>query len=151
MLKQMTTKAGLAFNVTAAMGLALGISESEYDTAYKQQCVTEKLKELSAAAQAEIESLIVDYPDGEVSTFDKQEAEARAYLNDSNAETPLLDALSQARELNKDELVSRVIAKADAFATACGAIIGKRQKKEDELMLLTSASHTLEDIAAITW
>ena len=53
--------------------------------------------------------------------------------------------------MDKSELIERVLAKADAFAAASGAIIGKRQKLEDVLNTLSVESHTIEDIAAIVW
>lgn len=96
-----------------------------------------KLAEINAAADAAIAAMTATYPAGEVATFDKQEAEARAYLADATAPTPLLSALSTARGLDRAELVRRVIVKADAFAVASGTIIGQRQALEDVLDLCT--------------
>lgn len=104
-----------------------------------------KLSEINKAADKIMAALISTYPDREISTFDKQEAEARAYMADPTAPTPLLSALAKARGLSMDELVKRVIAKADAFAAASGYIIGQRQTLEDQL----DTCKTLEEVQSI--
>ena len=105
-----------------------------------------KLSEINAAADRAIGTLTVTYPDREISTFDKQESEARAYAADPTASTPLLSALAQARGISLPDLVERVLAKADAFAVASGFIIGQRQALEDRL----DACTTLEEVQGIT-
>lgn len=105
-----------------------------------------KLSEINAAADRAISKLTATYPDREISTFDKQESEARAYAADPTASTPLLSALAQARGIELSELVQRVIVKADALAVASGSIIGQRQALEDRLDTCT----TVEDVQAIT-
>ena len=105
-----------------------------------------KLSEINAAADRAMGTLTVTYPDREISTFDKQESEARAYAADPTASTPLLSALAQARGISLPDLVERVLAKADAFAVASGFIIGQRQALEDRL----DACTTLEEVQGIT-
>lgn len=104
-----------------------------------------KLSEINAAADRAISKLTATYPNREISTFDKQESEARAYAADPTASTLLLSALAKARGLSMDELVKRVIAKADAFAAASGYIIGQRQALEDQL----DTCKTLEEVQSI--
>lgn len=105
-----------------------------------------KLAEINAECQRMLESLTPTYPERELTTFDKQEAEARAYAADPTASTPLLSALAQARGVPLDELARRVLVKADAFAVASGSIIGQRQALEDRL----DACTTVEDVQGIT-
>ena len=105
-----------------------------------------KLSEINRAADAAIATLTATYPDREISTFDKQESEARAYVADATASTPLLSALAEARGISLPDLVERVLAKADAFAVASGSIIGQRQALEDRL----DACTTLEEVQGIT-
>ena len=107
---------------------------------------TAKLLEINTECQRVLESLTPTYPERELTTFDKQESEARAYLAEATASTPLLSALAAARGIELADLVQRVIAKADAFAAASGTIIGRRQALEDRL----DAAQTLEDVQAIT-
>lgn len=105
-----------------------------------------KLAEINAAADRTIATLTATYPDREISTFDKQESEARDWTADNTAPTPLLSALAQARGIPLSDLVGRVLAKADVFAVASGSIIGQRQALEDRL----DACTTLEEVQGIT-
>ena len=104
-----------------------------------------KLTEITSAYEQAIANLTTTYPDDERLTFDKQEQEARAWLADDSAPTPFVDALAAGRQMEKTELVSRIIAKADAFAIASGLLTGQRQRYED----LLDAADTAEDVAAI--
>lgn len=104
-----------------------------------------KLAEINTEYQKNIATLTPGYPDSEKLTFDKQEAEARAWLLDNTAHTPFIDALAAGRRMDKSELVQRIIAKADAFALASGSLTGQRQRYEDVL----NAAKTPEDIDAI--
>lgn len=104
-----------------------------------------KLSEVNSAYQQAIATLTPGYPDDERLTFDKQEAEARAWLADNSAFTPFVDALAAGRKMDKAELVSRIIAKADAFAVASGLLTGQRQRYED----LLDAASTAEAVEAI--
>lgn len=104
-----------------------------------------KLAEINAACDAALAALTASYPASELLTFDKQEAEARALLADPEASTPFLTPLAAARGMETEELARKVIAKADAFTTASGHVIGLRQKDEDRL----KAAQSVEDVAAI--
>ena len=104
-----------------------------------------KLNEINAAYQQAISDLTPTYPDDERLTFDKQEQEARAWLTDNSTSTPFIDALSSGRQMDKAELVNRIIAKADAFALASGSLTGQRQRYEDMLDM----AETADAVAAI--
>ncbi|MDM8214944.1 hypothetical protein QUW15_02005 [Desulfovibrio piger] len=104
-----------------------------------------KLAEINAACDAALAALTASYPSSELLTFDKQEAEARALLAAPEAVTPFLTPLAAARGMETEALARKVIAKADAFTTASGHVIGLRQKDEDRL----KAAQTVEDVAAI--
>lgn len=104
-----------------------------------------KLNEINSAYQQAIATLTPTYPNDERLTFDKQEQEARAWLADNAASTPFIDALSAGRQMDKTELVNRIIAKADAFAIASGLLTGQRQRYEDML----DTAETTEDVEAI--
>lgn len=105
-----------------------------------------KLAAINRAYSVEMAAILDQYPDAETLSFDKQEAEARAWRADSTAVTPFIDAMLIERPLDKGELVSRIIAKADAFTLACGAATGKRQRLEDAINAATDAA-TVEAIA----
>lgn len=106
-----------------------------------------KRREINAAYAAELAAITDDYPDVERLTWDKQEREARAWADDNTASTPLLDGIAAARGLSLSELVSRVIAKADAWIDASGAATGHRQALEDAI----DAAETVEDVEAVAW
>lgn len=109
------------------------------------QLKIEKLNEINGAYQQAIADMTPGYPDDERLTFDKQEQEARAWLADDTALTPFIDALAAGRQMDKAELVKRIIAKADAFAIASGSLTGQRQRYED----LLDAAETAEEVEAI--
>lgn len=104
-----------------------------------------KLAEINAAYDSTVSTLVADYPSNELLTFDKQEAEARAWTADKSADTPLVDALALGRGMDKTELVSRILVKADAFAVATGYLTGVRQRYEDRL----GQAQKPEEVAAI--
>lgn len=105
---------------------------------------------INADFETAMQQVTTGYPSNEISSWSKQESEARAYLADAEATTPLIDALAQSRLISKAELVERIIAKANLFAGVSGNLIGKRQGLEDQLDALDENA-TSEDIAAIVW
>lgn len=104
-----------------------------------------KLAEINAAYNAATSSLVSTYPSTELLTFDKQEQEARAWNADNSVETPLVDMLAAGRQMDKAELVRRIIAKSDSFAVATGYLTGQRQRYED----LLGEARTVEEVEAI--
>lgn len=111
-----------------------------------------KLRDINAACDRDIDAIRATYPETEVLSWPKQEAEARAMLADPAAHTPLLDAIAQDRGVDRAELASRVIEKSDAFAAFSGTAIGKRQRLEDQLEAIDSADPNAPVlIAAISW
>jgi len=113
------------------------------------------LDELKAAKLADIEQSFSEsmaavkagYPADEILSWDKQEAEARAWLADAAASTPMIDAmLLQRTSLTKADLVARIVAKAEIAAGFVGTLVGKRQALEDRI-----EAATLETIGAIAW
>lgn len=97
----------------------------------------EKLTEANALCDAELRALVAKYPDMEISTFAKQESEARALAQDLTAEAPFLSALAANRGLALQELAIRVLAHAEAFGQASGVVIGQRQAIEDRIEAAT--------------
>ena len=91
------------------------------------------LNKVNADFETAISSLTSSIPTSEISTWTKQESEARAYLLDSNASTPFMDAICTSRGVDKSYLVAKIIEKSDAYAVAVGALTGVRQKLEKEI------------------
>lgn len=109
-----------------------------------------QLTEINDEFKKAMQPIIDGIPDIELKSWQKQEDEARSYIADHLAHTPLIDSIASGRSVDKAELVTRIIAKADLFAGISGTLIGRRQALEDELNAFPESA-TPEDIAAITW
>lgn len=109
-----------------------------------------KRRGINAAFEKSMQQITNGYPANEVSSWAKQESEARAYIANHLAHTPLIDALASSRSVDKADLVGRIIAKADLFADISGTLIGRRQALEDTLDALPETA-TADDVAAIVW
>jgi len=118
----------------------------------------QKLTQINAEFDAAMNQLVAGYPEREISSWSQQEKEAtayQAYLDSVAAgsttavapNTPLLDALATARGFTVDALTATILKKSSAFASASGALIGKRQALEDAV----NAATTLTELEAITW
>lgn len=105
------------------------------------------MKAVNDRCALELAVIMSGYPDGEVQSWAKQEAEARAYLVHQAAPTLLLGALSAARGVPLAVLAEKVIEKADLFAAASGRAIGTRQACEDAI----NAAKTPEEALAVVW
>lgn len=119
-----------------------------------EQLRTMKMAEINSAYQADMDQILDKYPNAETLTFDKQDREARDWQawvdggsqGDAPA-TPLISNLAEGRQMPKEELVSRIIAKSDAWLQMSGHATGKRQYLEDRVM----AAMTPEELEAINW
>jgi hypothetical protein len=105
---------------------------------------------ISAAYTAAIAAMTVGYPASEISSWDKQEAEARAWTANNSTPTPWLDAAVAARVIAKADFVSRIISNADVFITNSGTLTGKRQRLRDQIDAL-GPSPTGPQLDAIQW
>ena len=104
-----------------------------------------KLAEINTTYNAATSALVATYPQTELLTFDQQESEARAYEADPTSETRLVDMLAKGRQIDKSELVRRIILKSDAFKLSAGYLTGQRQRYED----LLNKAKTVEEVEAI--
>jgi len=95
-----------------------------------------------------LKALATPYRPEERETWADQQAEARAHLADPSAETPMLDALAAGRGISKAELAGKILANANAFKAASGAILGKQQAALDALAALPETA-TREEIDAL--
>lgn len=111
-----------------------------------------KLAAITVASNEALQALTAAYPEREVSSWQQQEREARSLEQDASATAPLLSAIASARGLDVAELAARVREKADAFAVASGAIIGRRQALEDALAAIDlAAPDAASQIEAVQW
>lgn len=106
-----------------------------------------KLVELNAACERALGELSSSYPPGELQSWPQQVQEAEALRLDPPGAAPLLTVVADTRGVPLQELAQRVREKAVAYAEFSGAIIGKRQRLEDQL----NAAATLVAVGAIAW
>lgn len=85
----------------------------------------------------------------EAVSWTKQEVQARAWILDNSTGTPIIDTLLVSRNMGetKEEFITKIIAKADAYETVYGQILGKFHNREKALENAT----TLEELKAIVW
>ena len=105
---------------------------------------------INAAYQGAINTITAGYPEDEVMSWPKQEAEARAWLLDADAATPWIDGAVAGRSMTKAELVDKIIAKAALFARLHGELTGKRQNLRDRIAALADSSPQ-QQLDAIQW
>ncbi|MGJ8619626.1 MAG: hypothetical protein ACSHWN_04785 [Methylophilaceae bacterium] len=116
------------------------------------ELITKKITEINSQFNQLMHQITAGIPVDEIASWDKQEAEARAYTADNNAVTPLIDALAAARGITKADLAGRIITKADLFATVSGQLIGTRQGLEDQLDALAEDENTTAaDVELVVW
>jgi hypothetical protein len=105
---------------------------------------------INLAYESELAQLTADYPPSEIDSWSTQEKEARAKLENPNEQTLWIKAASSARKVSVDNLVARIIKKADEFAPIHGALTGKRQVLRDRINALGSGA-TQQQLDAIVW
>lgn len=137
----------------------MAIVSWEADAELLTEAIDRALSAINQACDAELGDIRAKYPESEVLSWTKQEDEARHWAADSTTDTPLVDALAAERGVDKAELVSRIIAKADAYTLAVGTMVGKRQRLEDQILALQEAVEAdaldaldaLAQIEAVRW
>lgn len=95
--------------------------------------------------EAAIGHMTSDYPTAEITTWERQRAEAVAWGTDPAAATPWIDIAATARGLDRDEYLARTLAKVNAFAVASAYLTGRRQGIDDQIRAATTA----EELAAV--
>lgn len=91
--------------------------------------VTKKREMTSIKYRNQAESMLTGYEQYERDTFNVQEAEAKAYKADSEANVPMITAIAVARGVDVDVLVDKILTKSDLFKTVIGSMIGAKQKE----------------------
>ena len=86
------------------------------------------IKGLEFTTQSQIDHIGKSYPQFERDTFATQESEANAYMKDNEAPTPFIDNLCANRGIDKDIMVAKILANAQALKLATAPIIGQYQK-----------------------
>ena len=105
--------------------------------------------EIAGAYQGVVQAIAGQVEPVEMASWPKQEQQARAYLADQNAPTPLLDGLLVGRNLGetKAELAQKIVANADGYQVAYSTVLGKYQS----LMKQLEAATTPAQVDALRW
>lgn len=106
----------------------------------------ELTKENNAKYEAAIGKMTSEYPATEITTWERQRAEAIAWGANPAALTPWIDIAASARGLDRDEYLARTLAKVNAFAMVSACLTGRRQGIDDQI----KAATTSEQLASIT-
>lgn len=109
--------------------------------------VKNKKTALKAFFNTSVEQMVPNVTAHEMASWRKQEEEARAWVVDTTAPTPMIDILLVARDLGeaKVELVDKIILNADANLEIYSEYLGRFQKA----IRLVDAATTKEELQAI--
>lgn len=94
----------------------------------------------NAAFEQAMMALTVDYPPSEISSWERQRAEALAWQADSAAPTPWIDIAAQVRGLDRDDYLQRTVDKVHLFAQASAFLVGRRQAIDDSIRQATTVA-----------
>lgn len=95
-----------------------------------------KFAEIDSDFESAVSSLTAGWPQHEIQTWSKQEAEARAFTANPASPTPMLATIASTRGLTVAELAQRVIRDADAFTNASAYYVGLRHKARQRVQAL---------------
>ena len=73
------------------------------------------LERIDVSYRAAVNALTGSYPEEEVRSWPKQEAEANAWAADPDASTPWIDSAAAARGISRAALADKILARASAF------------------------------------
>ena len=106
-----------------------------------------KLTELANAAQAFVDKHAKTdiVPAFEQETWAMQGAEARAWADDDNAPTPILDSIAHHRNIDRIMLIRAALRKTQQYEALAAGVAGQRQA----LQVQIERAKTLDDLAAI--
>lgn len=87
---------------------------------------------------------------GEIGSWERQEKEARAWLEDNTASTPFIDILLASREVageTKADLITKIVTKAETYALWYAGFLGNIHKVQKAL----DAAISVDALKAVTW
>jgi hypothetical protein len=101
-----------------------------------------KLAETTEAYNADVATLVGSTDQYELTSWSIQESEARAYVANNKAITPLLSGMVAARGLGETVLQfsNLIIANADAYRSAYATILGTYQAKQKAINVATTVA-----------
>lgn len=112
-----------------------------------KQAKAQKINELNTLSQTLIntQSGANELPDFEVQSWTLQAIEAKAWQNDKNASTPVLDSIAKQRNLPEDALKTAALRKTLAYESLTAQIVGQRQALQTRI----ENAKTIDELNAI--
>ena len=109
-----------------------------------------KIEELRNEYDKIVDEYIFDTPLSEKLTWDKQEAEAKAFLSDPASPTPFIDLLiiSRKKGETKEELVNIIVSKANLYVEFQGNLLGMYHTKLAKINSKTADADSIMDVLA---
>lgn len=121
--------------------------QAEAEKTAFQAAKSAKLAELANAAQAFVDKHAKTdvVPAFEQETWAMQGAEARAWAEDDNAPTPVLDGIAKHRGIDRIALIRAALRKTQQYEMLAACVAGQRQA----LQVQIERAKTLDDLAAV--
>ena len=121
--------------------------QAEAEKTAFQAAQAAKLTELANAAQAFVDKHAKTdiVPAFEQETWAMQGAEARAWADDDNAPTPILDSIAHHRNIDRIMLIRAALRKTQQYEALAAGVAGQRQA----LQVQIERAKTLDDLAAV--
>ena len=121
--------------------------QAEAEKTAFQAAQAAKLAELANVAQAFVDKYAKTdiVPAFEQETWAMQGAEARAWAEDDNAPTPVLDGIAKHRGIDRITLIRAALRKTQQYETLAAGVAGQRQA----LQVRIERAKTQDDLAAI--
>jgi len=94
----------------------------------------------NAAFEQAMLALTADYPPSEITSWERQRAEALAWGADPQALTPWIDIAAQTRGIERGEYLARTLSKVHLFAQASAFLVGRRQALDDAIRQAETAA-----------
>ncbi len=115
-----------------------------------EQAVAARISEATAACDAVLAPLGVEYGRWETATWDQQYAEATALMANPTAAVPLITALAQARGMDVGVLAQRIIRNRETWSVLTGSVIGQRLAIVDKINAATKVEQVMGVDVTIT-
>tara|TARA_R110000850_G_scaffold275207_1_gene414180 strand:+ start:45663 stop:46145 length:483 start_codon:yes stop_codon:yes gene_type:complete len=115
----------------------IDIARLSYDTA---DLAASLIPKNNAAFEQAMLALTADYPPSEISSWERQRAEALGWQADNTAPTPWIDVAAQVRGVPRAEYLQRTAAKVALFAQASAFLVGRRQAIDDAIRQATTSA-----------
>jgi hypothetical protein len=102
---------------------------------------------IRAEGNARLLAIANPYQPSERETWPVQISEAEAWLKDTNAATPMIDAIVSGRGIDKSLLITYIMDNTNLFRQASGIILGQQQA----LLVQIYTAATVEALLAVVW